>query len=172
MNKILICLAVVIISAGCMSTAKQHRNPIAFYFAQGYECQVKGDYDKALECYTKAIVISPNNGCAFNNLAWIQATCPIARYRDGKMAVVNGLRGCELVRHKNSEHHAKHLDTLAVAYAETGKFKDAIKTITRAIKFAPANELDEFIAHLELFKENKPYRTGGIAAAENGRSRQ
>jgi len=44
----------------------------------------------------KAIELKPYYAEAYNNLAWILATCPDARYRDGTEAVRSARRGCRL----------------------------------------------------------------------------
>jgi tetratricopeptide (TPR) repeat protein len=45
-----------------------------------------GDYEKAKSDYYRAISIDPNNAEYYNELAFFQATCLDARYRDGKQA--------------------------------------------------------------------------------------
>ncbi len=55
--------------------------------------------------------------------AWIWATCPDSRYRDGKQAVESATRACELTGWKSPDE----LDTLAAAYAESGDFTAAAK---------------------------------------------
>ena len=81
----------------------------------------KGQYDKAIFDYDIAIEI--NQGCAeaYNGKAWILATCRDAVYRDGAKAVDLAKRAVEL------SSAGVFLDTLPAAYAEVGKFEDAIK---------------------------------------------
>lgn len=66
---------------------------------------------------------------AMNALAWLYATSPDDALRDGRQAI----RWAEsaLTRRTN----AKHLGTLAAAYAEVGEFAKAVATIERSIDF-------------------------------------
>ena len=50
----------------------------------------KKEYDKAIVDYRRATSLNPKSADAYNSLAWLQATCPDQRYRDGKMALENG----------------------------------------------------------------------------------
>ena len=47
----------------------------------------KGEYDKALADYAEAMRRDPGYAGSYNQRAWIWATCPEARFRDGKKAV-------------------------------------------------------------------------------------
>ena len=57
------------------------------------------------------------------NLAWLLATCPDARHRDGKKAVEFAARHCLFV----TGGTPNHLNTLAAAYAEGGDFAKAVE---------------------------------------------
>ena len=78
-----------------------------------------------------------------NNLAWLEATCPNADFRDGKSAVEHATRSCRLTQWRV---HA-YVSTLAAAYAEEGDFPKAV-TLAERIK-------DE---HLESYRVGKPVR--------------
>lgn len=128
-----------------------------FYNKRGLTYFIKGQYDKAISDINKALEINPNDAEAYNNLAWILATCPDARYRDGTEAVELAQKSVDLVL------HSQNLDTLAAAYAEAGKFEHAITTQEKAIaqlkKEGDAREsIDEFIEHLKSYRNHKPWR--------------
>jgi tetratricopeptide (TPR) repeat protein len=117
--------------------------------------ETAGHYDQAILEYQKAIQLNPNFEGAYNNLAWLLATCPDARYRDGKTAVVDGARACDLSEDRQSDA----LDTLAASYAETGDFNSAITWENRALSVGTLDAADSDGAHrrLALYQQHQPY---------------
>jgi len=89
---------------------------------------------KALEHYRLALRISPDYTTAQNDLAWLLATCADEDLRDGAQAVEIAERASRSRRPPVPEI----LDTLGAAYAESGRFGDAIKTAEQAIALARA----------------------------------
>ena len=121
-------------------------------YGRGNVYAEKGDFDKATADFTAAVKVAPADLIAANDLAWFRATCPQAKFRDGKQAVSEATRVCEATGFKNEEF----LDTLAAACAETGDFTAAIKWATKAAELAPDDE--DFAAHVKLYKSKKPLR--------------
>jgi tetratricopeptide (TPR) repeat protein len=114
-----------------------------------------GDFDKAQADLVAAVKVAPKDLLAMNDLAWFRATCPEAKFRDGKSAVADATRVCEATSYKNEEF----LDTLAAAYAEAGDFKSAAKWAAKALEIDPENE--GLAAHLKLFQSKQPLRDDG-----------
>ncbi len=82
------------------------------------------------------------------------ATCPDEKYRDGKKAVENAQKACELDGGKRWES----LDSLAAAYAESGDFEKAKEWEAKAIELATAEKDKQRLrGRLELYKQGKPY---------------
>jgi Flp pilus assembly protein TadD len=94
---------------------------------------------------------------AFNNLAWILATCGDASVRNGNEAVQDAERACELTGYKQSGM----MGTLAAAYAEAGRFPEAIATAEKAANLATQAGNTQFAAAnqqlLFLYRAGKPY---------------
>ena len=72
------------------------------YIARGMVWVRKGEYDKAITDLNQVLSINPKDVTAYNGLAWIQATCPDEKYRDGKKAVENANRAYDLTEGKVS----------------------------------------------------------------------
>jgi Flp pilus assembly protein TadD len=84
--------------------------------------------DSAIEQYRQAIALQPEMLEALNNLAWLLATSGESRLRNGSEAVQLAQHACELTQNQQP----LFLGTLAAAYAEVGRFDDAIRTAEKA----------------------------------------
>lgn len=95
----------------------------------------------------------------WNNLAWIFATSPNEKLRDGKRAVELALKACELTEYKE----AYILSTLASGYAESGDFEKAVKWSSKAVEMATKNpsrddQVEDLKKELSSYKMKKPWR--------------
>lgn len=111
-------------------------------------------YDKAISDYRKSIECDPINPNSYNLLAWLLATCDIAKYRDGEKAIMHANKACELTDWRSSGY----LETLAAAYAEYGDFENAVKWQKKAIELAGENPQEDLNSRLHVYKKGKPYR--------------
>ena len=123
----------------------------------GVALATKGRFDEAIENYRKAIQINPNFSDALNNLAWVLAASPDDELRNGAEAVRLAERACELTH--NGE--PSFIGTLAAAYAECGRFPEAVTTAEKAEQIATSAGLTAVAAKnrqlLELYRVGKPY---------------
>ncbi len=95
-----------------------------------------------------------------NNLAWILATAKDDRLRDAAEAI----RLVEPICRDASAREATHLDTLAAAYAEAGRFDEAVAVAQTALEMALATQqvetAEKIRSRLELYRSGRPYRSG------------
>jgi Flp pilus assembly protein TadD len=116
-----------------------------------------GRIDEAVLEYQAAIKFNPDDAKSYNNLAWLHATNPDARYRDGEQAVALGKRAVGLL-----PDDPAMMDTLAAAYAETGQFSEAITVTQRALKQAATQGNSALVAdlqtHLQSYQAARPIR--------------
>jgi tetratricopeptide (TPR) repeat protein len=127
---------------------------VNIYKIRSIAWSAKREYGKAIEDCNEAIRLDPKDLIAHNNLAFILASCPEARCRNGAMAVKHATKACEL----SGWQYEDCVDTLAAAYAETGNYDEAIKRQQQAIQLAPKDKKDNYKAKLELYKQGKPFR--------------
>lgn len=92
---------------------------------------------------------------ALNDYAWLLATSPFDQVRNGQQAVTLALQAVSRNRSPG------YLDTLAAAYAETGKFDRAVATQREALALVPEGEValaEELESHLDAFESGDPWR--------------
>ncbi len=124
------------------------------YNSRGWDFYKKGKFELAAADYDKAIVLHPKWAAAYNNRAWLRATCPDPLWREGVKAVQDATRACDLTNWKN----ASFIDTLAAAHAEVGDFARACELEKEAIKLTgKSGRWNRKM--LELFQSGNPYRS-------------
>jgi len=101
-------------------------------FALARALSQTGGTAEAITIYFDQLRQFPDGTATLNELAWIFATHPDARYRNGERAVEMAERLNRLMDHK----YPLALRTLAAAYAEAGRFDDAVRTADLAIEKA------------------------------------
>lgn len=124
------------------------------YSNRGLTWLRKQEYDKSIADYNEATRLDPKFVSPYNGRAWVYATCPNEKYRDGAKAVENATKACELSGWKV----ANNLSTLAAAYAEVGQFDKAVETQQKAKDLAIEKNKADYQKDLDLYKSGKPYR--------------
>jgi len=113
---------------------------------------------EAVQHYRAALKLAPDLPEALNNLAWILAANPDAQVRDGREAVDLAERACKLTDYKQPQL----IGTLAAAYAEAGRFAEAVATAEKAKALAEQANQAELAARngalLEQYRSGQPAR--------------
>jgi len=141
-----------------------HEHPAAEFVTKlTMLCRDQQLYGKIESEFVNVLIFSRNillqkESFILNQLAWLQATSPVAEFRDGKNAIKYATKACELTNWKNLHY----LDTLAASYAEAGNFESAVKWQKEAMKLLsekhPSNWKTDSESRLNLYLSGKPYR--------------
>jgi tetratricopeptide (TPR) repeat protein len=133
-------------------------NSLDAYLALAEAAMQERDFATAERCIRDGLKQVPYSTGLTNGLAWILATSPNETQRNGEEAVRLAESACQ----KTQRRHHAFLDTLAAAYAEVGRFDDAVKTVQEAIRLAEEADAQEAAAtyrqRLTLYQQEQPYR--------------
>jgi len=128
------------------------------YYNLGKIFTNQGRIKEAILNYRQALIIHPDMTETLYNLSWILACCEHGKYRNGEEAVRLAEQLCRLTQY----NQPLAIDALAAAYAETGRFNDAVLTAKKALKLALDNGPEELAVglkkRLELYQKGLPYR--------------
>jgi tetratricopeptide (TPR) repeat protein len=129
------------------------------YIDLGDAFRRKGMVTEAMACFQKAIELQPHFIPAQIDLAWMLATWP-------EPAVRNGAKAVALAEEANQFSQGKDpliLRTLAAAYAEAGRFSEAVATAKQALALAAAQSktglMNELQTEIGLYESNSPCRS-------------
>ena len=128
------------------------------HYLMGKACLRHGQSADAVKHFRHAMEIAPND---FQNLTWLARVLAC----DENSAVRNGAEAISLAQRANDLTGGEQpfvLDTLAMAYAEAGRFKDAQDVVQKAVELATAagaqKTLPDMQRRLQLYQAGQPYR--------------
>ncbi len=128
------------------------------YQSKGRSCIDYGRYQDGRRALEAAVRLQPQDPTTLNDLACMLATSQASGVRNGRRAVDLAARACRLGKWTN----AFAIDTLAAAYAEAGKYPEAVRYEQLAIENLSgedrANQLDGMENRLRLYQSGQPYR--------------
>ena len=108
----------------CEAVAQARPDDAQAHFALGEVCLVEKRPEEAVANFKKTLQLAPDSTDCMNALAWIYATCAKPEMRNGSEAVRLATKACQMTKPLKPGM----LDTLGAAYAEAGRFPDAINT--------------------------------------------
>ena len=130
------------------------KNAQMLYFERGTTHMDGQNHPAAVADFDQVVRLRPGDWETINLVAWLRATSRDPAARNGKLAVQQATRACELTNWKNPDV----LDTLAAAHAEAGDFARAVQFQKQAIGVAPLTDRTKMHERLRLFERQAPYR--------------
>ena len=113
---------------------------------------------EAITALSEALKLRPDMPRAAGELAWILATHPDGKLRNGDRAVAL----MQAVRDKSPDERVEILDVLAAAYAEVGEFESSVETARLAARIARERGAYDYALRIEdrlsLYQSAQPYR--------------
>jgi tetratricopeptide (TPR) repeat protein len=121
---------------------------------------MRGRFPEALAQWREALSLNPSHVAALDQAAQLLASGPDASIRDGPKALEFAQRAVRLT----GDREPATLDTLAAAYAEAGRFPEAVQTARRALDLAGQGGnrqlADGLRARIALYQAGRPFRAG------------
>ena len=134
----------------------QDTNYVPARYQMGRTLLKQGNGIEAVKYFREALRMEPDNLQMLIYVASVLAG-------DENAQVRNGAEACALAQHAaelSANGQPLVLDTLAAAYAETGRFDDAVETARRAVELAKTkgfnDEVPAMLQRLELFQKHQP----------------
>jgi tetratricopeptide (TPR) repeat protein len=119
---------------------------------------LEGKFADSLEQMRQSLESNPDQPSVLNLAAILMATCPDPAVRNGPLALEMAQHADQLTEHAD----AIVLDTLSSAFAELGRFDDAVETEQQAILLAKRQGKTELAktleVHLVQFAARRPLR--------------
>ncbi len=137
------------------------------YYNLGKVFVNEGKIEDAILNYRKALSVNKDITQVLYHLSWILASHENIKYRNGEEAVNLAEKLCEVTQ--NIQPLA--LDALAAAYAETGRFNEAVLTAKKALNLTSKQDVETLAIglkkRLELYQNRRPYHQA-FPVGENG----
>jgi Flp pilus assembly protein TadD len=138
----------------------------------------KHEEKEALEWYEKTARAQADPSAlleelnALNKIAWVLATSPDEKRRDGQRAVTIAEGLCRITEQRQPQF----LDTLAAAYAEAGRFDDAEATALHAEALVSSSrskaDLSARSEQLDRYRKHLPFRDSSLGSDSSNQSPQ
>jgi len=128
------------------------------HYNLGTMLYAQGRVQEAVTQWREALRVNPNFDLALIQMAHALSASPNASDRNSAEAVKLAEQAVQLSGARNP----MYLDTLAAAYAEAGRFAEAVETARRALELAKqlnqGDVVEVLSARLKLYEAQEPYR--------------
>jgi protein O-mannosyl-transferase len=123
----------------------------------------KGSLREAIAHYETALALAPEDPHSRNNIAWVLATASDTSIRDGARALGFAQQAVQL----SGGREPRFFRTLAAAYAESGRFSEALAVAQQAAMIASMQGKTDMANKLEkdavLYRGGLPLRDAGVS---------
>ena len=155
-------LGIALLQKGRVSEAIQHlekaeeldHKKTQTYYNLGAAFYMQGRVREALAQWRAGLRVDPDDLPLLGQTAWVLATNPNASVRNADEAVELAARAVKLSAAKDPAI----LDTLAAAYAEAGRFPEAVQTARQALAHASEPAAGDLKARIALYEAKRPFR--------------
>lgn len=121
--------------------------------ARGKAAFAKGSHSEVVSAYREAVQLDPQAAEVHYYLAWVLATCPEKKVRNGRRAVEAAQAACTL-----SENNVwRYLLALAAAHAEAGDFASAKTSLQKMLDLAPPADGAKYRYLLDRFANGQAF---------------
>jgi len=118
----------------------------------------QGKIVEAVAHWKHAVDLRADLPLVLNNLAWVMSTQDNEKFRNPTEAVRFAEKACKLTKYESPDL----LDTLSVAYAAAGKFKEAIQVARKAeqkfLAIGQQGKAEDVRKRLKFYEVGRPYR--------------
>ena len=119
---------------------------------------IQGKTNESITEFRRTLSLQPNDAEVLNDLAWLLATSPHSEIRNGAEAVKLASNACELTGNKQP----LLLGTLGAAYAEAGRWDEAVAAAQKAHDLAAAAGqkavAERNLQLQQLYRSHQPFR--------------
>ena len=122
----------------------------------------QGNYEQAVADFQQAIDKNGNWAEAHRSLAWLEATCPVARFQNPHNAIVAAEQALKM----GPANDYLIFDTLAAAHASAGHFDEAAQFQQKALSAAPTDAVQSLKERLALYEHRQAFRNVAAPAVE------
>lgn len=127
------------------------------YYNLGVTLANQHHFDQAITRFRQAVRHQPDFVAALNKLAWYLAVSNDPLLRNPQEAVQWAEEACRLTRHQD----VQVLQTLATAYAEVGRFGEALAATQHALEIARQNNqvqlVDQIQTQIEMYRNRRAH---------------
>ena len=138
----------------------------------GDALQYSGNWEESAKAYRAAVAADSSYFRAYQNAAWLMATCPDDKYRNSDLALSAARKAIEL----RGQRTVEGTETLAAATAAIGKHAEAVKLQEESMQLASKQQIEpqqieESRQRLALYRAGQAYIQPEPTREESDKSR-